>query len=170
MGSVKRLIFALLSGCLLFFLSNNISFAQAIKYSVGPVCKNGAVVCKNSNEAPTCLSLNPKVHLEKLSFADGEKINRYEPSCNSYPDNLFPNCTDIILGNKTPRKDIIVECVEFVKCQVDKNKGNLVPTCSDGKVAKCLGNNDMPSCTASEICGHGSVPICDYVWQANASF
>lgn len=148
------------------FLVCNQSFAQTIKYSMGPACKNSKVACPNSNEIPTCIVLSPRVHLdinEKLA-------NRYEPSCDVDSDNIQPGCIDTFLKEETGSKfisDVVVECIEKVKCQSDKNTNKLIATCSGGKAAKCLGSDNIPDCENDSVCGNSSIPVCDYVWQAN---
>lgn len=151
-----------------FIVCNN-SYAQTIKYSMGPSCKGSKVVCPNLNEVPTCIVLNPRVHLdmnEKLS-------NRYKPSCGFDLDSSQPGCVDIFVGEEANSKfaqDVVVECIEKAKCEVDKDTNKLITSCSNGKIAKCLGSDNTPNCANDFVCGNNSsMPVCDYVWQANLS-
>ena len=152
----------------IIFLTCNISFAQEIKLSFGPTCANGTVVCHDPNEVPVCFSADNGIHLEKVAV-DGQIVNQYQPTCNSYEGTELAACSDITQDGKLAPGHIFLNCIEFPKCGVDQNKLSVI--CSDGKIAKCLGGNDEePSCLADEdsMCVKG-VPVCDYSWQANAS-
>lgn len=162
----KRLLLLCVCG---YFLSSNISFAQEIKYSLGPVCKNNKVICTNPDEIPICVALSPRIHLKTTTDINGEKINRYQPSCGQYSDNLSPTCIDINEDNETIPDGVILECVEFVKCEIDSKTNKLYASCSNGKMPKCLGNNLNPDCSLETICTNDALPICDYVWEANVT-
>lgn len=164
MVNLRRLFFVSCLG--IFFLPCH-SMAQEIKYSLGPPCIKNTVTCLDNNEIPTCLDLNLKVHLDTISSVTGEKINRYQPSCGIYPDNLLPFCIDTTQESELPAKNVVLECIEFIKCQ--KQGDQLVPNCSEGKVARCLGDVNPPSCTSENLCKNGSIPICEHehIWQAS---
>ncbi len=151
--------------CILYFSTfSNLSYAGEIHYSIGPTCSNSNVICKNPNEIPTCLSLNPRIHIETIKDANGNDVNRFQPSCGE--DSLSPTCIDV--AQNIPAKGITLECIEFVKCQISENKNELIPQCSGGKVPQCLGSDKEPACGDSTICGNNAIPICDYIWQASA--
>ena len=137
MGWCIRLSLALFLGVLLSLGAN----AQEIKYSMGPKCNGAKVVC-GTNEVPVCLvfSLNEN-NIENI---------KYIPSCD-----VKPKC--IVENSGLPAPDNVqLDCVEFVQCQND------IAHCSDGKIAKCLGNdNELNGCN----CKDGSDPICDYTWE-----
>ncbi len=161
MTLIKGLLFLLL---LAFVFLYGTSYAQEIKYSLGPNCKEKKVVCSNPNEVPVCIALNPRVHIERVS---GKKINRYQPSCIGYKDNIQPVCVDIDgIGYKIT-EDVVIECIENIQCQKDASKNKLSAVCPSGKMPKCLGSENSPNCEADSLCDGNSVPICDYVWQAN---
>lgn len=152
-----------------FVFAQNNTYAEDLKFSIGPVCKNNKVVCKGGNEKPTCLVLNNKVHVETIEFAGGEKINKFQPSCGGYTDNLLPFCVDITKDSENAEKGVVLECIELAACKEENDK--LVPDCPNGKISKCLGDNSVPNCLAERPCKEGSIPICDYEygWQANVS-
>lgn len=150
-----------------FIVCNN-SYAQTIKYSMGPSCKGNKIVCPNLNEVPTCISLNPRVHLD----VNEKSLNRYEPSCGFGSDNSKPGCVDALAEESNFKfiPDVVVECIEKAKCEVDKDTNKLVTSCSGGKLAKCLGSDNTPNCANEFVCGNNSsIPVCDYIWQANLS-
>ena len=149
MGWCIRLSLALVMG---FLLSFNICFAdtQKIKYSIGPKCNENNVVC-GQNEVPVCLVLEPSIHLVSSNLNDPVKDIKYIPSCQA---ESVPACTDSN-GLSAP-DNVVLECVEFVQC-----KDNTAH-CSDGKTAKCFGNdNELNGCG----CKDGSDPVCDYMWE-----
>ena len=152
---------------LLYFFSNNISFAQELKYSFGPVCKDNKVICRDSNEVPVCLAINNKVHIEK-AVIHGETVNQFQPTCSGYDDNSLPTCIDITEEEQFA-KNVVVGCIEKPKCQADENSNKLISVCSDGKLPKCLGDDSEPVCDieAHSICENG-IAVCDYTWEANA--
>ena len=150
----------------LYFSSSNFCFAQEIHYSFGPACDKNKIICKNPSEVPTCLVLNPRVHIEETEDKDGNKVNRFQPSCSAYEEGMFPTCVDITQNNQ-PAFGVSLECVEFVKCSIS-NDNKSTPSCSGDKAPKCLGGNDEPSCETASICDGHSVPVCDYIWQASA--
>ena len=120
-------------------LSSNVCFAgtQKIKYSIGPKCDdNGNVVC-GENEEAVCLVFSSTTN-------DPEEDIKYIPSCDREPKCVVKN-SDIPAPD-----DVKLDCVEFAQCQDD------VAHCSDGKIAKCLGNNNECEC---------SEQICDYTWE-----
>ncbi len=154
----------------IYFSESNLCFANAaqeIHYSFGPACDKNKVICKNPSEVPTCLVLNPRVHVDDIEDENGNKINRFQPSCSAYEEDMFPTCVDVTQDNK-PAFGVSLECVEFVKCEASKDENKLIPSCSGNKAPKCLGGNDEPSCETASICDGHSVPICDYIWQASA--
>ena len=153
---------------ILLILNFSFSFAQQIKYSVKPFCKQNKVICSNPNEVPTCLVLDPKIHLETINNVNEEKINRFQPSCGRYAENLSPNCVDVTQDKNATVNGVVLECVEFIKCKHDETTNKLTAVCSGDKVPKCLGHDDGPNCETNTVCKGGSVPICDYIWQANA--
>lgn len=134
---------------------------------MGPSCKGNKTVCPNPNEVPTCISLNPRVHLDM----NEKLLNRYKPSCGFDSGNYQPGCLDTLSGEESSikfAKDVVIECIEKAKCELDKNTNKLITSCSNGKIAKCLGSDDVPNCANDFICGNNSsMPVCDYVWQAN---
>lgn len=148
------------------FLAIEPSFSQEIKYSLGPECKNHAVMCPNPNEIPTCIVLNPRIHLELVDKTTSQ--NRYEPSCGLNPNNSYPGCVDISVGEYGNGfiSDVTIECLEPVKCEKNNETNKLVTACSNGKIAKCLGGSITPNCESSSLCEDGSIPVCDYVWEA----
>lgn len=153
---------------IIIFLTCNISFAQEIKLSFGPICNDGMIVCHDPNEVAVCFSADTGIHLEKI-IIDGQVVNQYQPTCNSYEGTELPTCSDITQEGKLAPSYIFLNCIEFPKCTGEQNKLSVI--CSDGKIAKCLGGNDEePNCLAGEnsMCVKG-VPVCDYSWQANAS-
>ena len=124
------------------------------------------MICNNPSEVPVCIALNPRVHIERVS---GKKINRYQPSCIGYKENIQPVCVDIDgIGYKIT-KDVVIECIENIQCQKDPSKNKLTAFCPSGKTPKCLGSENSPNCEADSLCDGKSIPICDYVWQANIS-
>ena len=142
------------------------SYAQEIKYSISPYCKNKTVACRNLNEIPVCLVLDPRIHLEKIS---GTKINRYQPSCSGYKNNIQPVCVDIDgIGYKIA-EGVVIECIENIQCHKDAAKNKLTAFCPSGRNPKCLGSDNSPNCEAESLCDGNSVPICDYAWEANIS-
>ena len=147
MGWCIRLSLVLFLG---FLLSFNSCFAatQKIKYSIGPKCNENNVVC-GQNEVPVCLVLEPSIHLVSSNSNDPTKDVKYIPSCGT-----VPTCTDT---NGLPAPDnVVLECIEFVQCQDE------TAYCSDGKTAKCFGNdNELKGCN----CKDGSSPVCDYIWE-----
>ena len=157
---IKGLFFLLLLTCVFLF---GTSYAQDIKYSLGPKCKEKRVVCSNPNEMPVCIVLNPRVHIERVS---GKKINRYQPSCIGYKDNIQPVCVDIDSAGYKIAEGVVIECIENVQCQKDTLKNKLSAFCPSGKTPKCLGSENSPNCEADPLCDGNSVPVCDYVWQA----
>jgi hypothetical protein len=159
---VGKILFFLLSG---FLLSVNISFAN-IKYSLGPQCNDEKVVCKGQNELPVCIVLNPKVHIESVELVEGSKVNRYQPLCNGAEDNLSPGCIDLLTASPARARNVVVECFEQVRCV--KNSQKLTAFCEGGKMPKCLGSDTEPDCNSKTLCSGKSIPVCDYVWQANA--
>ena len=165
MWRAKRLSLVVVVG---FFLTCNVSFAKQVQYSIGPVCKNNKIVCKNPNEVPTCLKLDPKVHLELEDFVNGERINRYQPSCSNNPNNFRPKCIDTSQDSEIITEDVTLECVEYIQCKNDKDTNKLSTVCSDGKLPKCLGDDNEPNCNNETVCENNSVPVCDYTWQAYA--
>lgn len=164
LGEVTLIVILLLS------VSLNNCFAKNIKYSIGPICNKNKVICKNQNELPVCLVLNPSVRVETITNYKNNQVVRYQPSCGRNPDNLQPTCVDIIDGRKVSSKEVVLECVEFAKCEIDQNTNKLTPICSSGKIAKCLGTNNKPNCNSESICRNGSLPVCDYEWQAFVPF
>ncbi len=130
MGWYIRLSLALFVGIL---LSLNPCFAdtKGIKYSMPPTCREGNVVC-GENEEAVCLNPNdPKdISYVSLTPCDGE-----------------PKCVG---KDGLPAPGIVLDCVEFAQCQND------IAHCSDGKTAKCLGNDNECKC---------SEQICDYTWE-----
>lgn len=162
MGWIKRLSYVFIIGIV---LCCRISFAQEIKYSIGPICKNNKVICTSSNETPTCVVLNPKIHLETITSESGIKTNRFQPYCDAYPSNLLPTCIDLNMQGKIAR-GVVVDCVELVKCKINKDTNKLAATCTSGKIPKCLGNDSTPNCEAEALCRNASIPVCDYAWQA----
>lgn len=155
---------------LLLFTSLDACFAKNIKYSIGPTCNKNKVICKNQNELPVCLVLNPRVRIETITDYKNSKLLRYQPSCGRNPDNLQPACMDIINGKKVNSNEVVLECVEFAKCEIDQSTNRLGAVCSSGKVAKCLGTNNKPNCNSESICRNDSLPVCDYEWQAFVPF
>lgn len=165
MGQLKRLSLVFLLG---FFLTCNVSFARQVGYSVGPVCRNNKVICKNPNEVPTCLKLEPRIHLEIEDYVNGERINRYQPSCGNSPNDLRPKCIDTDQDGYVVAKDVTLECVEYIQCKNSVASNKLAAFCSEGKLPKCLGDDNEPNCNSESVCENNSVPMCDYSWQASA--
>ena len=161
----KKFIYLLLF--FVFVLNFYSAFAQTLKYSKMPECENMSVICNNENEVPVCLTLFPKVHLEKIALNENYQINRFQPHCFTSIKSKSPSCFDLNTKNKMESSNIAVECIEFIKCKYDKNKNELIPTCSEGKTPRCLGNSSIPSCKNKTICNKESIPICDYIWQAS---
>ena len=163
-------LFHFLAGIILFqlFYMENVSFAQELKYSTRPVCQNNNVICRDSNEVAVCLSLDRKVHIETTTLATGEKVNRFQPSCGAFADNLLPYCIDIAEDGEPYAKNAVLECIEFVNCSAGEK--NNTGQCSDGKVPACLGDYKEPNCTATaeNICENGAIPVCELRWQASA--
>lgn len=145
-----------------FLFSFDASFAQSVKYSVGPVCKDKKVVCKKTEEEPVCIVLNPKVHVEMVNQFNN--INRYQPVCIGYEGDFFPSCIDLVTSKYPRAKGVIAECLERVSCK--KGNGAYIAYCNDGKVPKCLGSDNKPDCNSDRICEDKSLPVCDYVWEA----
>lgn len=145
-----------------FLFTTAYNFAQNIKYSVGPVCKDKKVVCRLKSEEPVCVVLNPRVHVEKIEVAG--RINKFQPVCISYGGSFFPGCVDLTTSTYPHVKGVVVECIERVKCIKDGNAA--FAYCEDGKIPTCLGSDDKPDCLSSEICKDNSLPVCDYVWEA----
>lgn len=164
MQLVKGLLLAFIIG---LFLTCSISYAHQVNYTVGPICKNNKVICKNPNEIPTCLKLEPKVHLELENFVNGEVINRYQPSCDSNPNNLSPKCIDPEDENQAIALNVTLDCVEYIQCKENKETKKLTEVCSGGKLPKCLGDDNEPNCNNNSVCVNNSVPVCEYTWQAN---
>lgn len=161
MGLAGRLILVFFVGILLSFQR---SMASEIAYSIGPSCnENNEVICSNPNEVPTCIVLNPRVHVEYAYTENSTKTNRYSTVC----VDSIPTCFDQIEENQI-LDDIVVECVEFAQCVANNDSDKPIPSCSKGKMAKCLGSENEPDCSsqASNICEKG-VAVCDYTWQAN---
>lgn len=150
-------------GFLSFFSA---SFAQSIKYSIGPFCSSNNVICTNPSEVPTCLVLNPKIRVETMQGKDGSKVNRFQPVCSASTDKMLPSCIDVSTDEEVSVEDVVLECVEFVQCQTNQNTNKLTAYCSEGKVPRCLGSDNVPNCESDTICKNDSIPICDYVWQA----
>ena len=161
-----RLCFLLVTGIIFTFQA---SIAQEIKYSTPPVCINNNVICKNSNEIPTCLVLNSKVHIETTINEAGEKTNRFQPSCKNQFNDLIPSCFDLNSNLDEAPGGVVLECIEFVKCNSDEKSNKVIANCSGGKVPKCLGNNDLPNCEVEDVCKNNSIPVCDYIWEASAA-
>ncbi|GEM_PF-2461487 len=158
---ISKLFIILITG---FVLSINVSFAN-IKYSVGPQCNGEKVLCKGQNEVPVCIILNPKVHIESVELVEGNKTNRYQPLCNGSEDNLYPGCIDLLTALPAKTRNVVVECFEQVKCV--KNLEKSIAFCEGGKIPQCLGSDSEPDCNSKTLCSGKSVPICDYMWQAN---
>ena len=149
MGGCNRLFIALFTVILLSLSVN----AQEIKYSMGPKCSGTQIIC-GLNEIPVCLFLESGIHLVSSRENDLEENKKYIPSCKQ---ESIPTCADENSGLLAP-DNIVLECVEFVQCQDNE------VYCSDGKIAKCLGdNNELNGCN----CADGSNPICDYTWQVS---
>ena len=147
-----------------YFFSCNTAFAQ-LQYSVDPVCQDNEVICPDQNTVPKCVKLEPRIHVEYIESVNGEKINRYEPTCTTDNDIQIPGCIDTTTGSNDGVA--VLECVELIKCTENEN-GKLIATCSDGKVPQCLGDdNNSPDCTQNEICKN-SMPVCNPKWQAFA--
>lgn len=162
----KKIIFLFISG---IFLSFNISYAQTIKYSLGPICKEGKVLCTDPKEIPVCLALEPRIHLQTINSEgeNGEKVNRFQPSCAETLRGVTPGCIDISDGNKVINDGVILECVELIQCSRDEATNKLTAYCSGGKRPICLGSSDIPDCEKEIACDSGAIPICDYVqWAA----
>ena len=160
MGFIVRQFLVLIVGLL---LTCDDSDAQ-IKYSFGPVCRDTDVVCPDSNEIPICFSTSAGVRIETIDV-DGVNVNRFQPSCNFVYEDAFPNCVDITQDGKSAPKHIVLGCVEFPKCAIEKDN-ELIAVCSQGKIAKCLGGDEKPDCkSVSAPCGRG-IAVCDYTWQA----
>ena len=160
MGLGRRLFFVFFLGV---FFTCKASFAQ-IEYSLPPTCKNNKVECSNPSEKADCLILTPRIHEEKIN-ADNNN-SRFKPDCD--PDYL-PTCIDTVQGDEiASNENVVLTCVEVVKCNLDKNGSKLITGCSGGKVAKCLGSDDVPDCVSNNsdaVCKHG-VAVCDYnSWQ-----
>ena len=159
---------------LVYFLSINIAFAQELKYSFGPVCKNDKVICRDSNEVPVCLTINNKVHIEK-AVVNGEIVNQFQPTCSGYDDSSLPTCIDITEEEQLA-KNVVVGCIEIPKCKTNENNNQLVAVCSDGKMPKCLGDDSEPSCDIKVEAGlphlysacEKGIAVCDYTWEAKA--
>ncbi|MBI3589760.1 MAG: hypothetical protein HY094_00055 [Candidatus Melainabacteria bacterium] len=165
MKRVERLFLVSIIG---FFLSfNNFLLAEEIKYSFGPVCKNGEVICPDKNEKAVCFSTDTRIHLTKI-IINGEIKNQYQPSCGTYNNNLIPMCIDEARPDEQVPSHIVIGCVEFPTCTIKENN-KLVSVCSDGKLPTCLGDDDEPNCDpdANSVCKKG-VAVCDYNWQASA--
>lgn len=152
--------------CLVIFLFNNITFAKEIKYTTGPFCNGKKISCRRATEIPTCLRLDPMVHLEVVGNIDGRIINRFQPSCRTYSRGFKPDCIDLNKKGKSVSEGVTLECIEFVQCKFDKDRNKLIPFCSDGKIPKCLGGDETPNCELETICNDGSIPVCDYIWEA----
>ena len=146
----------------IFMFTCNLSFAQTIKYTLGPTCKENKVICSGLNEVAVCLTINPKIKIETISF-ENHIQNKYEPTCNVFPDISLPGCIDKDSGLLA--KNAVIECVEFIKCEKD-NLNNTTANCSQGKIPKCLGSDDLPDCNNKVLCANNAIPICDYTWQA----
>ena len=158
----KRLLVFVL-GFFLSFLSCQNTFAQEIKYSVGPSCSGEKVICKNPDEVPTCVTLNPKVHIETVNYKENE-VNRFQPTCFN---NTTPLCIDIGHDGQIAGDNVVIECIEFVKCEAGEDDSNLLEAvCSNGKTPKCLGSTRTPNCNSDSIC-NDSIPVCDFIWQAS---
>ncbi|MBI2995615.1 MAG: hypothetical protein HYY52_02775 [Candidatus Melainabacteria bacterium] len=126
-----------------------------LQYSVSPFCEKNKVLCVQ-NETPVCLVSNPRIHEEK---------NRFSPDCDV---NSSPACIDLSYGTRATDENIFIACIERVICNFDTNKNKLVITCSSGKIAKCLGSDDSPSCISdgeAAECKDG-IAVCDFNnWQ-----
>lgn len=166
MGQVKGFFFFL--STLIFLLCSISSYAREIKYSLGPICGEDEeeIICSNQYEVPTCVKLYPKVQWELITDANGNLVNNFKPSCQHQSQELLPSCVDINNGEKDPTGDRIVECIEFINCVLDEKENKLIPTCSSGKTPICLGSDSKPNCKLKTICEDGSIPACDYVWEA----
>lgn len=157
-----------LTAIIFIFLLTNPAFASGIKYSVGPSCKDKKVICPNENETPVCIALEPRVHIEQIKNKTNQMVNRFEPSCGDVENNFKLGCIDTLSASESKFIDnVSIDCVELVKCEKDKENNKISASCSGGKMAKCLGNDNVPSCEKSSICENDSLPVCDYVWQAN---
>ncbi len=150
---------------IIILLTCNISFAQEVKLSFGPTCESNKVICHDPNEVAVCLDTNSRIHLDKV-LANGENIDQYEPSCSTYGGSVLPSCVDITEEERPAPSHIVIACIEFPQCKSDENK--LAVVCSDGKIPKCLGGDEEPSCISGESssCKEG-IPVCDYTWQAS---
>ncbi len=154
MNCYLRQIFALF--ILILLTANNISFAMGkeIKYSIGPKCNENTVVC-GQNEVPVCLVFEPTIHLVSTGGTELLEDAEYLPSCTL---EMHPNCVDKSSGATAPN-NVVLECIEFVQCNDN------IAHCSDGKTAKCLGDNsELNGCN----CNNGSDPVCDYTWQVSS--
>ncbi len=148
MGGFIRLSLSLFIGILLSLNIFSVS-AQKIKYSIPPHCdKNNEVTCKinehyDNKEIAVCIKLGSSVQIqEDLHYISG---------CNSGSPECINENTRVVAP-----EDVVIECIEFIQCQDN------VAHCSDGKIAKCLGNgNELKGCN----CNDGSNPICDYTWE-----
>ncbi len=168
MGMANRVFIALF----ITLMFSNISYArnikQKIKYSKPPHCTNNIVTCSNPNEIPTCLVLDPKIHMEIITVSTGKTFNKFQPYCENHPENLIPTCLDINNYKLVSTKNTFVECIEFVKCAKDNKSQKPIAVCSSGRVPKCLGSSSEPNCEADKICKVG-IPVCDYIWEASGA-
>jgi hypothetical protein len=159
-----------LTAIIFTLLLANPCFAEGIKYSVGPSCKDKKVICPNQNETPVCIVLDPRVHVEQTVNSLNKVVNRFEPSCGEEVNNFKIGCIDILNNNEASNKfidNVSIDCIELVKCEKDKENNKISVSCSSGKMAKCLGSDDIPNCENDSMCVSDSLPVCDYVWQAN---
>ena len=165
MGLTTRLYLVLLMGVL---LTCKVSYAQQIRYSFGPVCKENKIICPDFNEIPVCLSTDSRVHVEQVIIND-EKVDQYKPSCGALANDSMPTCLDVLKDGAIAPDHIVIACVEFPKCKLKETSNKLVAACSQGKIAKCLGDDEEPDCALGDnsVCRKG-VAVCDYTWQANA--
>ena len=164
MDFLRRLLVVLAVG---YFFSCNPTFAQ-LQYSVGPSCsEDGEVVCPEKGQVVKCFILEPIIHIEYIKSINGEKVNRFQPTC-SIENDSQPACIDTY-GELGVVSNAVPECIEPVECIKDKDE-KLVASClTEGKEAKCLGSKgNKPNCNRKEICDDLSIPVCDYSWQAFA--
>ncbi len=143
--------------------------AQEIKYSFGARCKENKVICANKNEVPVCTVLDPRIHIENY-IKENQTVNRYEPSCGNEGNTFKPGCIDLLNTNENNElvDNVTIECIEIAKCEANK-ENKLSMACSDGKIAKCLGQEESPNCENNTICEDGALPICEYAWTASTN-
>lgn len=164
MNCLSRLLVVLAVGC---FFSCNPTFAQ-LQYSVGPSCsEDGEVVCPEKDQVVECFILEPGIHIAYIESTNGEKVNRFQPTC-SIENDSRPTCIDTY-GELGIVRNVVAECIAPVQCIKDKDE-KLVASClTEGKEPKCLGSHNKPNCNQKRkgICDD-STPVCDYSWQAFA--